>query len=187
MIWKHRYTTGDKPGFSLIEVVVSVTLFSIIMLSATEIFKMIVDSQRTAIASQNVQESLKYFLEVIGKEIRMAQDSKGDCGIPSGTIFQVSRMSTSSDALAFKNYYGECVRYTIGTEGTSRRFSIDRPYGSGFISPAKIQIDSLHFALNNGATLQPLVTVNLQAHAVDEKIKSSMTIQTSMTSRYYKN
>jgi len=65
---------GNKqPAFSLIEVVVSVALFSAVILSATGIFKMVIDSQRGAMAAQNVQESLKFFLEVTGKEIRMAR------------------------------------------------------------------------------------------------------------------
>ena len=189
MIWQQSYTIGNKGkrGFSLIEVIISVALFSIIMLSATSIFKMVIDSQRTAIATQNVQESLKYFLEVIGKEIRMAQDSKGACSIPSGTIYKVTTISTTTDQLSFRNYYGDCVIYTLGVDGTNQRFLISRQGVADFISPAKIMIDDLHFVLANAPNTQPMVTINLQAHALDQKFTSSMTIQTSITSRYYKN
>jgi len=66
--------TGNKSdrGFTLIEVIVSVALFSVIILGATQIFSLVIDSQRSAIATQNVKESLKYFLEVTAKEMRMA-------------------------------------------------------------------------------------------------------------------
>lgn len=169
------------------EIIISVALFSVIILSATEIFKMVIDSQRTAIATQNVQESLKYFLEVIGKEIRMAQDSKGACGIPTGSIFKVTALNATSDSLTFKNRYNECVIYSLGVDGTNQRFVISRAGTADYISPAKIMIDSLHFVLTSGTTKQPMVTINLRAHALDQKFKSDMTIQTSMTSRYYKN
>jgi prepilin-type N-terminal cleavage/methylation domain-containing protein len=174
-----------KSAFSLIEVIVSVALFSIIILSATEIFKLVIDSQRNALATQNVQESLKYFLEVTGKEMRMAQKNRGICsGIDDNVIFVVGSLG---DTLSFKNYYGECVTYSLAADGDNQRFRISRNATADFISPVKIKIDDLHFILNTGTSTQPMVTINLKAHALDQaQFKSEMTIQTSLTSRYYK-
>ncbi len=181
-----------KKGFTLIEVLVSVALFSVIILSVTGIFKMAIDGQRNAIATQNVQESLKYFLEVTAKEIRMAQKNEGVCsGIPDDQIFSVSA-SALSDILYFKNYYGECVRYYLAADGDNLRFRISRGNGatppSDFISPAKIRINKLHFVINDIATTtQQMVTINLNANALDNaQYKSDMTLQTTITSRYYK-
>ncbi len=175
-------------AFSLIEVLVSVSLFSVIILSTTQIFKMVIDSQRSAIATQNVQESLKYFLEVTGKEIRMAQKNAGDCpGIPDDEIYAVGS-NAYGDTLTFKNYYQECVTYSLDQSGEEQRFVIQRDAISDFISPAKIRIDRLTFVLSGGAaTTQPAVTLNLRAHALRQgEFKSQMDIQTTMTSRYYK-
>lgn len=175
-------------GFSLIEVIVSVALFSIIILSATQIFKMVVDSQRSALATQNVQESLKYFLEVIGKEIRMAQKNEGLCaGIPGNQIYVIGSNSYGN-TLYFKNYYNQCVTYYLGLDGETQRFRVTRGLDSDFISPAKINLDSLSFAAASVAsTTQPAITLNLKAHALGQgEFKSEMDIQTTMTSRYYK-
>ncbi|MFA6995618.1 MAG: prepilin-type N-terminal cleavage/methylation domain-containing protein [Patescibacteria group bacterium] len=194
---------GNKAasGFTIIEVIVSVALFSVIILIATQIFLMVVDSQRSALATQNVQESLKYFLEVTAKEMRMAQknnDPENICLNVSETVsenvFKVSLDSAGNNILNFKNYYGDCVTYSVApdlTTPTTQRFKIKRQTGSvtadDFISPAKINIDHLYFILNAGPSAQPMVTINLQAHAVgQDKYKSTMTIQTSITSRYYK-
>jgi len=187
---------GDKKGFTLMEVLVSVTLFSIIILSATNIFKLAIDAQRNAIATQNVQESLKYFLEVTAKEIRMAQKSEGICPqIPPDEIYFVEKITETKDKLYFKNFDGECVEYFLAADGTSQRFQIKRQKGSSsiqedFISPAKININDLHFYLDTGtmsSEKQPRITINLNANALDsEKFESSMTLQTSITSRYYK-
>ena len=49
MIFK-RQIKRQKTGFSLIEVLVSVSLFVIIVVSSTEIFRMVIGSQREAIA-----------------------------------------------------------------------------------------------------------------------------------------
>jgi len=189
--------TGVKKGFTLIEVIVSVSLFVVIILSVTSIFKLAIDGQRSAIATQNVQESLKFFLEVTAKEIRMAQKNGGVCqNIPDGTIFQVTPQ-VNGDMLYFKNYYGECVKYylaTDGPDGSNLRFVISRAAGAAatpsldFISPAKIRINDLHFVVSNSAsTSQPMVTINLNANALDSsQFESDMTLQTSITSRYYK-
>ncbi len=191
MNWKRFYTIGNNlkqvSAFSLIELVVSVALFTIIMLSATQIFKLIIDSQRNAIASQNVEESLKYFLEVTAKEIRMAQRDKGVCiNVPDNKVFAVSSNSLG-DILYFKNFYGECVKYYIVNADGTKRFVVDRNNLSDYISPAKISIDKLNFVLDNTSKTQPTVTINLEAHALNQRqFKSNMIIQTTLSSRYYK-
>lgn len=178
---------AKKKGFTFVEVLVSVALFSIIILAATQIFKLVIDSQRSALATQNVQENLKYFLEVIGKEMRMAQKDDGVCAsIPDEKIFVVSS-GALGDVLTFKNYYDQCVTYFLAADGDNQRFRIERNTAADFVSPNKIRIDDLHFILNESSSVQPVVTVNLRAYALNEaQFKSDMTIQASLTSRYYK-
>ncbi len=176
----------EKKGFSLMEVMVSVLLFVVIIMSATEIFRLVIEGQRNAIASQNVQESLKYFFEVIGKEIRMAKRDNGKCvDVPDDKIFM---LNAGANVLKFRNFYDECVAYYLETDGDNQRFKIERTkdgvLASGFISPDKIRIESLDFALDE--TGQPLVTINIKAYALGEnRFKSEMEIQTSISSRYY--
>jgi hypothetical protein len=174
-------------GISLIEVIVSVLLFTVIILSATEIFKLVIDGQRSAIASQNVQESLKYFLEVTSKELRMALKDQGFCpNVPDDQVFATST-GALGDVLDFRNYYGQCVTYFLEADGSKQRFKITRDADSDFISPSKIRLDDLHFIVTDTASVQPSVTINLRAWALNEaQNKSEMTIQTTITSRYYK-
>jgi prepilin-type N-terminal cleavage/methylation domain-containing protein len=186
-LFKNRFSAA---GFSLIEVLVSVALFSIIILGATSIFKSVIDSERGAIAAQNVEESLKYFSEVTGKEIRMAQKNSdlACAGIPATKIFAVTTQSSSSEILSFKNRSNQCVSYSLGTDASGTpRFMIQRGANSDFITPAKIKMDTLHFTVNDTALTQPIVTINLKAHALNQvQFRADMTIQTSITSRYYK-
>ncbi len=179
---------GNKqPAFSLIEVVVSVALFSAVILSATGIFKMVIDSQRGAMAAQNVQESLKFFLEVTGKEIRMAKKNNGVCpGLGADEMYGLGT-ENGQDTLSFRNYYGECVKYSFVPDQGVNRFRVIRNSDMGFISPAKISLDRLDFVLKSSPTTQPMVTINIRAHATGTGLsKSDMTLQSSITSRYYK-
>jgi len=179
-----------RAAFSLIEVLVATALFSVIILSSTQIFKMSIDSQRNSLATQNVQDSLKYFLEVTGKEMRTAQKNEGVCpGIPNDTVFIITN-NASGQVLSFKNYYQECVSYFLAPDvstNSTNRFKISRDAASDFISPSEISLDALKFVLRSGTSTQPIVTVNIRAHALNEaQFKSDMTIQTSISSRYYK-
>jgi len=185
---KKRLTLANKSGFSLVEVLVSVSLFVIIILASTQIFKLVIDGQRSALATQNVQESLKYFLEVTAKEMRMAKkNSNLLCdGITVDKIFATSS-NAYGDVITFQNYDNECVTYSLDADGDNQRFKIQRDSASGFISPNKIRIESLSFVLSDSTSTQPMITLNLRAWALNEaQFKSDMTIQTSVTSRYYK-
>jgi len=176
----------NRPAFSLVEVLVSVALFSTVILTATEIFKMTMDNQRSAIATQNVQESMKYFLEVMNKEIRMAQKDRGTCpDVSDNQIFSLSS-NALGDILYFKNYNDQCVAYFLELDDTVPRFRVRRGVEEDYISPEKIRISRLDFVLND--TNQPVVTINIQAYARNlARYESLMSIQTSITSRYYRN
>ncbi len=172
-----------KSGVSLIEVIVSVSIFVVLMMTSLQIFKIVLDGQRQAAATSNIQESLKYFFEVISKEIRMAQISTaGDnCNVVVGRIFNVA-----DDKLYLKNYHGQCVVYELVTDNGVGRFQITRSVTSDFLSPAKISINDLSFSLRQEANEQAMVTISLQAQA--DSIKDQiveMNLQTSITSRVY--
>jgi len=178
-----RYRTA---GFSLMEVLVSVSVFIVLLISATQIFKLVIDGQRSAIATQNVQESLKYFLEVISKEIRTAQINKSGgeiCGgVPNGAIF----LTTGPD-LYFRNYYGQCVVYGTPSYGDTQQFQVFRDGLVGFISPRSVKIDSLRFVVDQSPDTQPTVTIKIDAWALKQgKFDSEIKIQTSVTSRQYR-
>ncbi len=181
-------------GVSLIEVIVSVAIFSVIIISSTQIFKLVIDGQRNAVATQNVQESLKYFLEVTAKEIRMARIDKGVCPeVPDDKIYYRAT-SPLGDTLSFRSYYDECITYFLAPDPTNpeiKRFAITRVTNgvnlTGFISPKKITLDTLKFSVSDANLTQPAVTLSLKAHAVNSaQFSSEMTVQTTLTSRYYK-
>lgn len=194
---KTKNKTEDKLGFTLIEVMVSVVLFTVIIMSVTSIFKMAINAQRNAIAAQNVQESMKYFFEITGKEIRMAVKNNGSCDValvPVGAVFGIG-YNSYGDTLNFKNYTGDCVTYFLQKDYNGvLRFAVSRKNNDGtktdFISPEKISVNTLHFVLRSGPTLpapQSMITMNMNASSLgNSKFQSNMTLQTSISSRYYK-
>ncbi len=193
----NRKIASNLPGFTLVELLVSVSLFAFIILSVTGLFKLSIDSQRQSLANQNIQDSLKYFFEMTSKEMRMAKTNEGDCsGIPNQEIFFLTNVGNNQE-LRFKNYYDQCVSYYLVNEGEITRFYIRRETPlegggmlmvEGSLSPQKIDIKELKFLIKKGDNIQPIVTMMIRAVASDSnKEVEELTLQTSVASRYYKN
>jgi type II secretory pathway component PulJ len=178
---------SNLAGVSLIELMVSVTIFVIILMSMTSIFKMVIDSQRAAIATQNVQESLKYFFEVISKEIRMAQRTGSGCSQLANRRFAIGS-NAYGDVLYLRNYHNECVTYDLALdENDVKRFRVERGAFKDYLSPANVNISNLKFIVTEEANEQAYVSINLSAHSVGrEKEISTLHVQTTITSRYYR-
>lgn len=177
-----HFNLKNKPGVSLIEVLVSVTIFVILMVTALQIFDVVLKGQRRAAATANLQESVKYFLEVIAKEIRMAQavQNDGDCGLNLNVLYRVS-----DGNLYLQNYHNECVVYSLVNEDGIGRFQVTRNAQSANLSPAKISISNLSFETHQVLNQQPYVVVSMQARADNGPEPIIMNIQTTIASRYY--
>jgi len=174
MIFKN---VKNNQGFSLLEIIVAISLFSVIMLSAVSIFGISLNAQRNAVSAQNVQESLRYSLEAMSKEIRMAEKNDGSCsGLASGEVY-----SASGVELFFKNQSGECVRYYLD----SSRLMISRAGNSAVITPNDVTVNSLNFSVANDK--QPRVTISINAQLkINSKAVKTIRLQTTVSSRNYK-
>ena len=62
----------ENKGFTLIELLVALFAFSVIALVMTTISVSVIKTQREAFALQNIQETSRYAIETMGKEIRMS-------------------------------------------------------------------------------------------------------------------
>jgi len=174
-----------ETGVSLIELVVSVTLFSVLVLASTQIFKMVIDGQRSAIAAQNVQENMRYAMEKMSKEIRMAQISNQDCN--GAAIYKVFNTAETGQELYFKNKNGDCVTYYL----ENNRLKIIAGAVADYITPAKIEVSNLKFYINDDLisafhSKQPYVTMAMDVKAIGLAIhEQKMKFQMTISSRYY--
>lgn len=183
-----------ESGVSLIELIASVAIFAFLVLLASQIFKMTIDGQRNSISAQNVQENMRYAIEKMSKEIRMAQISNQDCesifSPPPAAIYKVYNTAGGDTKLYFKDKDGRCVAYYLEnnrlkiTAGTA-------PGVTNYITPEKIQVGNLKFLVVDNLigdlpAKQSYVTMIMDVKASgpaehEQKIK----IQTTISSRYY--
>ncbi|OGF26723.1 hypothetical protein A2303_06440 [Candidatus Falkowbacteria bacterium RIFOXYB2_FULL_47_14] len=164
-----RKIINNNRGLTLIEIVVATALFSMVSYAAVVTFQGVMKSQRSTVISQNVQESMRYALEIMGKEMRMAQKRiSGDCVLSNNNrIYDTNDASGVGDSLSFINSRKACVTYSlVGGRIRINRFGEPSSY---YITPNDIVINDLSFrVVDEGAntvppSVQPRVTITLEA------------------------
>jgi len=183
----------NKSAFSLLETLVAVAIFAVIVLSSSQIFRSVLSSQRTNIVDQDVQENIKYFLEVFTRETQTAQRSTA-LSAPclqgqGGTQYyatQIFAVNASSTELYFENSDGQCVKYYVAADSNGlNRIKIKRGGGEDdFVTSPSVLIKSLNFAVDDISTsTQPVATVNVQVQSENNPNLAAYNIQTSISPR----
>ena len=193
----------NTSGYSLIEIMVSLAVFAILLLSILSIAQSVSNGQKAAIQAQNTQESLRFAFEVISKEMRSAKQSDDECN-PDGVVsdnnevFNIGNFIGDSDVLYFKNKNNECTYYYL--EGFRLKIARDDDISDGinddfFISPNDVNITNLKFNIIDNEIynvgeypqdpIQPLVTIIIELEGAGAKFKQKFTMQTSVSSRHY--
>lgn len=197
----------NQQGQTLLELVVAVAIFTSVVVMATGIFQGVIAGQRAVIAAQNTQESMRYTLEVVSKEIRSAKKSDDSCAVGLGLITdnnpnpanKVYNTANGQVQLYFINKDNFCVVYFLENDSNNiSRLKIRRRSSDGlindsfYVTPDDIAVSNLHFVVVDniiGAfnTIQPKVTLRMEAEAVTDKpgIKQMITIQTTISTRHY--
>ena len=177
----------DQKGVTFLEIIVSISLFAVSVISIVQIFFLVLDSQRNAIGARNIQENIRYAFEVMSKELRMARLDNGDCSlVDDDKIYDDNDLGVY---LRFKNYHNECVEYSLENDANGiGRIKIERDSDSGYITPDEIDVNNLKFIVDDDYHHgQSITTIKADVETVRGllKNKQEMEIQTSISSRYY--
>lgn len=198
----------NKQGVTLLELTVAVAIFTTTMIMAIGVFKSVIEGQRSAIAAQNTQESMRYAFEMMSKEIRQARKSTSSCetiigslGFPATTAqYKVYNTAVSDSILYLKNRDKECTAYylEIDANGVSRLTIFRDDITDGFddisyyITPDEIKISNLEFTVTDDIIesphrIQPRVTIKMGVEMAKGKTmhKQPMVMQTTVSSRFY--
>lgn len=179
-------SSTKKAGFTLVESLVAVAIFSLLIVSATDVFSSIIRSQRNTLSSKNAQESVSYALEIMSKELRMAKLDDGTCG--SELAQKIYAVSNGDTRIKFRNYQDVCVIYEL--DSVAHRLKIWHGADWAYMTPSNITISQLKFVAQNQdiTTQQPLVTINfVLGYFNSETGLQSLQVQTSISSRFYEN
>lgn len=160
-------TNMKNKGFTLIEVIVSLAIFSLIILSMTTIAVSVIKSQRKVFVVKGAQEAGRYLLESMTKEIRMSEiNSSAGSGLTT---------------LNITNAEGKTLNYRfINASGELRR-------DGKTISPDDTEVTGSFYVRKNDFPRRAMVTIVMQAKSTGPKVEEQTEIylQSTVASRGY--
>jgi len=156
-------------GLTLIEMLVAMSVFVLTLTGLIQIYISSLRSERLAYDLLNAENSVRYAIELISRDVRMGQ------GFNPG----------SSNSLSFTTYYegesGQDVTYKL-EDNQLKRNNISITPNSITLTPLG---DSAFIVNQDQNTNQFFVTIRLQA-TIEERNKSyTFPVETSVTPRYF--
>ncbi|MFZ2303771.1 MAG: type II secretion system protein [Minisyncoccia bacterium] len=170
----------DKKGFTLIEMTVSLGLFTIIMFIATSAFLSIVNTDRKARSVRIAADNLNIALEDMSRRIKTG--STYNCGGGLGT----ADCPTPLSLFAFTEQDGTTrTTYSLSLSDNAIFRGAER------ITSPEINITGLKFLVSGSNpppdTKQPMVTIVIDGSLGAGVASSTFKIQTTVTQRVYDN
>ncbi len=174
------FTKKKQAGFSLIEVLSSITIFLIVISMVSTIFFISIQVQRRILHSQELLNSVAYVVEYMSRAIRMAKkDLTGTC-ITAGLNYE----DTLRGGLRFINHRDECQEFFV----KNGRLKEWRDGKEQFLTPKGLEIVSWNLYLSGQSqedNLQPRVTFSfkIKGKGPRPELQPEMKIQTTISQR----
>jgi prepilin-type N-terminal cleavage/methylation domain-containing protein len=185
---------AQKNGFTLIEMMVAVTIFSIVMLVAVGSLVSIIDANRKAQALQSVTNNLAFALEGMSRSIRVGYNYHCRDNVPSSNsaLKNPSNCAGGGAVLAFEAHDGDPSddddQIVYFYDGSSL-FRSDQGIDNFIpITAPEVNITNFSFYVlgaNNTDNIQPQVLILMDGVAgiTGSKTETKFNIQTSVTQR----
>lgn len=172
-------------GFSLIEILVAIAIFSVIVGTAMGVFASAIKSQKRVLAQQELLDQTSYAMEYISRALRMARkDISGSC---LTTVGAGNNYETDGNRIRFLNYLNKCQEFFFennqikerkSTDSTAANFEASLP-----LTAQKILVNQFKVNLSGQDQidyLQPAVTIFWDILGREQ---TSMKIQTTISQR----
>jgi prepilin-type N-terminal cleavage/methylation domain-containing protein len=185
--FKNRRVKKTNRAFTLIEVMVSVSIFAVVMLVSTGAIFSIVQANKKTHSLKSVMTNLNFALESMMRDIRVGTKYScgggGDCYPTPGTVFTFkANRDVNGDGVANDN---DKIQFSL--VGTQIQKEIQ---GNGvkdyLITAPEINIQSLKFYVFGSAAndqKQPKVVITIQGNAGTGTDQSNFTIETTVSQR----
>ena len=169
----------SQKGFTLIELIVSIAIFTIVMLIAIGAVLNAVDANRKAQNINVIVNNLNLAIESMARDLRTGSNYRS-CGSQSGVSY---------NCVQFRDKDGNPnVKYFMTTSsktGTSMLSKSGSPNGSGVVTGDEITLSDVSFIFNGLGTGDgpERILVHLKGSAGAGKTKAEFNIETVITSR----
>ncbi|MDD4989764.1 MAG: type II secretion system protein [Candidatus Pacebacteria bacterium] len=172
-----------KNGTTLIEILVAISIFSVVATSVTNLFASLINYQNEILNKAYLLNTISFANEYMAKALRMAQkDTTGSC-ITAGYNF----ITTGGSNVKFLNYNNECQEFFL----ESGTLKVRKLGVSQALTPGNVNIENLKFILSGESqndNLQPKVSFTLKVKMVSnpqQNLSTQTTVSQRMLDIYY--
>jgi prepilin-type N-terminal cleavage/methylation domain-containing protein len=182
-------------GFTLIEMLVGVAIFSVIIVAMTGIFVSAIRSQVATLDFNQLLDETSYNIEYMSRALRMAKkDLTGACLTTAGAGRNYE-ISATSDRIRFLNYEGYCQEFYLDGEQLKEKKSSsgsasDFPLQGTPLTSDNVKVNYFNiYLMGDGQPPfnydQPRVTLslNLEPTRKAQQYWPALKIQTSISQR----
>ncbi|MFA5387567.1 MAG: prepilin-type N-terminal cleavage/methylation domain-containing protein [Candidatus Paceibacterota bacterium] len=181
-------------GFTLIEMIIAIGIFSVLMGVLSGIFLASMKSQKHIVYTQSLIDNTNYVLDYMSRYLRMAQkDYIGDCVGREKDNFDPSNASSSVITfLDYKEGGGRCHQFLLENGELKERISADQTAANfeeaQSLTSDRVKITNLQFNVAGGANYdekQPRITILIGAEADTEDLDPlpEINVQTTISQR----
>lgn len=174
---------ASQRGFTLLEMIVSIGIFTIVLFVASSAFLAVVNADRKSRATRTAMDNLTVALEDMSRRIKTG--NAYTCGGDIASVAPVDCLNTPSSSLAFTDQDGKRTAYRL------REGRIFRQIATGSelpVTASEITISSLLFAVGGtivGDNTQPYVRISITGATTGGITASNFNAQTMITQRVY--
>lgn len=167
-------------GFTLIEVLTAVAIFSLVAAALFGFFGQTIKSQKNILSSQGGLDNASYALEYMSRALRMAKkDDVGgiNCLIGNKVNYELTR---DGKGIKFRNYKDECQEFFwVEDENRLKEWKSGETVTENYLTPLSMEITSFLIGPSDSwdqeDNEQPKVTLFLEL--------SSLKVQTTVSQR----
>jgi prepilin-type N-terminal cleavage/methylation domain-containing protein len=181
---------SKKKGFTLVELLVSVAMFTLVMFMATSAVFSIIEANRKSHTLKSVMTNLNFALESIMRDVRVGSryscDGGGDCPNSPGTVFAYkANRDVDEDGIYDLTNNFDQIEYSLDSGRIKKRIFGKPAYP---ITAEEIVITKLNFYVIGSGTLpgdarQPKVVIVIEGYSGEGNTRSDFSIQTTVSQR----
>lgn len=165
---------NKNSGFTLIELLVAVAVFTLVVIAMVDIFLMSNNGLARIFSQQNVQDSARFMMESMTKDLRMSLVD--DCSDPCRSLKIKSYLDDAVN--------GEDITYTFDAVGGN--LTLTRGNRAAQILNSN-KVSATGYFIINKTGLSPRVTIVMKVRGAETKVsqRGEIQLQTTISSRRY--
>jgi prepilin-type N-terminal cleavage/methylation domain-containing protein len=183
---KNRNIKNQNGAFTLIEVLVSVSIFALVMLVATGSVFSIVQANKKTHTLKSVMTNLNFALESVTRDLRVGTryicDNVGDCQSGGTVLRYKANRDVDGDGVYVS---GDAIEYSLASGRIMKRVYGTIP-STLAITAEEITIESMMFYVTGTGSAdskQPKAVMTIQGYAGVGTTRSDFNIQTTISQR----